>query len=254
VSLDSTVRFSSRVDNYVRYRPGYPPAILNTLATECGLTPASVVADIGSGTGKLAEVFLDNGNRVLALEPNREMREAAERLLRGRSNFLSIAATAEFTTLDSGSVDFVAAGQAFHWFDRPAARNEFIRILKRGGWVTLVWNVRRTHASPFLADYQKLLERFGTEGKAITHEGIGDEILSAFFGVRGYQTATFDNLQRFGFDGLKGRLLSSSYMPNVGQSGYEPMIEDLSRLFAAHQDDGVVEFAYTTRMHFGRLT
>ena len=147
---DPTQRFTSRVEHYVRYRPSYPRDLLDLLETRCGLSSASVVADVGSGTGILSELFLENGNRVIGIEPNKEMREAAERRLRRHPRFTSVAGTAEATTLDDASADFVAAGQAFHWFDPERARTEFSRILKPGGWVVLAWNLRRKEATPFL--------------------------------------------------------------------------------------------------------
>src|SRR5437764_1020077 len=127
---DPTQRFSTRVDNYVKYRPGYPPAIVGLLEAECGLTPESVVADIGAGTGLLAELWLRHGNPVCGVEPNREMREAGARLLAAYPAFTSVDGTAEATTLPDQSVDFVTAGQAFHWFEPVAARREFARILR----------------------------------------------------------------------------------------------------------------------------
>src|SRR5689334_15561560 len=133
--VDPTLRFSNRVDNYSKYRPTYPSAVLDLLAAECGLTSNALIADIGSGTGLLAELFLTNGNRVVGVEPNREMRAAGERLLANAPGFTSVDGTAEATTLAAGSVDFVTAGQAFHWFDRALARVEFARILKPEGWV-----------------------------------------------------------------------------------------------------------------------
>jgi SAM-dependent methyltransferase len=134
-----------------------PPEVLPFLEGECGLTDRWVVADIGSGTGILSELFLGNGNRVFGVEPNAEMRRAAERLLGGDARFTSVAGSAEATTLAEGSVDLVAAGQAFHWFDPEAARAEFLRVLKPGGWVALAWNARRRSGTPFLEDYERLL-------------------------------------------------------------------------------------------------
>src|SRR5689334_18081902 len=172
---DSTRRFSSRVENYVKYRPSYPPQVVELLANECGLTqvgaeridpqppapgsqpPASLIADIGAGTGLLAELFLKRGYRVLGIEPNREMREARARLLAGYPHYTAIDGTAEASTLDDHSVDLITAGQAFHWFDRERARAEFARILRPSGWVALVWNERRIDSTPFLADYERLL-------------------------------------------------------------------------------------------------
>src|SRR4051812_26588364 len=102
-----TRRFSSRVENYVKYRPSYPAEVVELLAAECGLTPTALVADVGSGTGLLAELFLKNGNHVFGVEPNREMREAGERLLGSYANFTSVNGTAEATTLPDRSVDMI---------------------------------------------------------------------------------------------------------------------------------------------------
>ena len=140
MTMDPTQRFSSRVADYVKYRPSYPEAIIDLLTAECGLTPDSIVAGAGSGTGLLAELFLKAGQRVWGIEPNREMREAGEEFLRGYQRFVSIAASAEATTLPDRSVDFVTAGQSFHWFDRARVGVEFARILKPQGWLVLIWN------------------------------------------------------------------------------------------------------------------
>ena len=148
---DPTKRFSNRVENYRKYRPRYPKAIIPLLEQECGLTHDARIADIGSGTGLLAELFLEHGNRVFGIEPNLEMRAAGDKLLAKYPNFSSTDATAEATTLADSSVDFVTVGQAFHWFDRDRAGKEFERILKDGGWVVIIlvpvawhmWHLRR---------------------------------------------------------------------------------------------------------------
>ncbi len=151
VSMTNHVnRFSNRVENYIKYRPGYPNELIETLRLECGLTTDSAIADIGSGTGILTEMLLRNGNLVYGIEPNREMREAGERLLQGYPRFQSIAARAEETTLAPASVEFVTAGQAFHWFDREKARLEFHRILKPQGWIVLVWNEMQSESTPLI--------------------------------------------------------------------------------------------------------
>ena len=136
--VDPTQCFSNRVENYARFRPYYPQAVPELLKAECGLTSASVIADVGSGTGVLSEMFLERGNRVFGVEPNEEMRKAGERLLERYPNFTSVAGTAEDTKLVTPSVDFVVAGQTFHWFDAARSRGEFARILRAGGWVALV--------------------------------------------------------------------------------------------------------------------
>src|SRR5256885_16806379 len=161
---DAKQRFSNRVADYVRYRPGYPPAVLDLLRAECSLRPGHVIADIGSGTGLLSELFLKNGNRVYGVEPNEAMRQAGEEYLAAYDGFSSIEGSAESTTLDDASVDFVTAGQAFHWFQQEAARTEFRRILKPDGWIVVAWNDRQME-TPFASAYEDLLVKYGTDYK-----------------------------------------------------------------------------------------
>ncbi len=251
---DSTRRFSNRVQNYVRYRPGYPTEILKLLKDECEFSTSSVVADMGSGTGILSRMFLDNGNRVFGVEPNPEMREAGERLLAGYDGFISVPATAEETTLDAGSVDFVAAGQAFHWFEPEAARREFERILKPGGWVVLVWNARPKTGTPFMEAYERLVQRHGSDHAEVSHGRRGSaEEVRAFFEPDECETRTFANRQTLDFDGLKGRLLSSSYVPNEGEPGCAEMLDELERVFCEHERGGVISVEYDTRVYYGCL-
>ena len=174
--LDPTKRFSNRVENYLKYRPRYPSEIIALLEKDCALTRDSVIADVGSGTGFLSELFLRQGNRVLGVEPNAEMRAAGERLLADYPNFVSIDATAEATTLPDSSVDFVTAGQAFHWFDREKTHREFHRILKPDGWVVIVWNTFPTGRSPLVKAYDDVLVRYGTDYREVAKE-IGIELI-----------------------------------------------------------------------------
>jgi SAM-dependent methyltransferase len=197
---------------------------------------------------------LRNGNTVYAVEPNREMREAAERLLAHYERFHSEDGSAESTGLPDRSVSFVTAGQAFHWFDQDRARAEFARILEPNGWAALVWNTRRTDSSPFLREYEGLLRDHTPEYGSVTHRRLGGDKLARFFGPGGYRTATFPNHQHFDFDGLKGRLLSSSYALEPGQSGHDAMLSRLREIFDAHQQDGEVALEYDTQVFFGRLT
>jgi SAM-dependent methyltransferase len=250
---DPTQRFTNRVDHYVRYRPSYPRAVLDLLKTECGLTDTSVVADVGSGTGILSELFLQNGNHVLGIEPNREMKEAAERRLGGHPRFTSVAGTAEDTTLDEASVDFVVAGQAFHWFDPERARTEFARILKPEGWVALVWNLRRKGATPFLVAYERLLEVYRTDRGEVEFWRKSDEMASAFFGPGSSEKATFDNEQVLDLEGLKGRLLSISYVPAQGEPGSDEMLRNAEEIFRKHQTGGTVAVEYDTKVYYGRM-
>lgn len=248
-----TQRFSDRVEDYVRYRPGYPRAILDVLHHETGLTPEWVVADIGSGTGISARLFLENGNPVVGVEPNREMRHAAEALLGEWPGFRSVDGTAEDTGLGPASVDLVAVAQAFHWFDPAAAGREFARILRPDGWVVLVWNTRRTGSNEFLRDYEQLLVRHGTDYAAVRHDRIDAAVLERFFGGL-YSRATVDNEQLLDLDGLKGRVLSSSYTPKSDDPRRAPLLDDLDRLFEEHEEGGQVRIEYDTEVYFGRLS
>ena len=251
---DSTTRFSTRVDNYIKYRPSYPPALIDHLAAECRLIDGASIADVGSGTGVLAELLLKHGYRVLAVEPNAEMRGAAERLLGSYPGFTSVAGTAEATTLDDQSVAAVTAGQAFHWFDRDRFRAECARMLKPGGYVALIWNDRRIDSTPFLQAYERLLLRYSTDYTSVNHKQIDDQVIAAFFGAGGFRQARFDNQQIFDFAGLLGRLLSSSYAPEADHPSYQPMVAELRAIFDAHQRSGQVVFEYDTIVYYGQLT
>lgn len=250
---NATSRFSDRVENYVRYRPGYPPEVLATLKTECGLLPSHTLADIASGTGIWTHTLLENGNAVFAVEPNADMRAAGERLLAGFSNFNSVAGTAEATGLGGQSVDFVTAAQAAHWFDRARARKEFVRILRPGGWLVLLWNERVTDSTKFLRDYEKLLLAYGTDYKEVRHERTTDSV-NDFFDPMPFEQRVFAMRQEFDYAGIEGRLLSSSYAPGPEHPQHTAMLHDLRRIFDECAVNGRAAFEYKTRVYFGRLS
>ncbi|QDT45857.1 hypothetical protein Pan241w_59850 [Gimesia alba] len=250
---NSTSRFSDRVDNYIKYRPDYPTQVLETLKTNCGLSSDSLIADIGSGTGISTRLFLDNQNTVYAIEPNAEMRQAAENFFKDNPHFHSVNATAEETHLPGDLFDFVIAGQAFHWFDQKQAKLEFQRILKPQSWVVLLWNERKVDTTLFLVAYEKMLLDFATDYKEVNHTQISHEDFARFFDPHPLHTHTLPNSQTFDFESLKGRLLSSSYCPNEGQPGYEPMMKRLQDIFEEHQTEGSVLFEYDTTLYFGHL-
>src|ERR1700691_1057278 len=250
---NTTSRFSDRVENYVRYRPGYPPEGLQALKAECGLLPSHAVADIASGTGIWTRRLLENGNPVFGVEPNAEMRLAGERLLAAFPNFTSIAGTAEATTLSDQSVDFVTAAQAAHWFDRKESRSEFVRILKLGGWLALLWNERVTDSTKFLRDYEQLLLTYGTDYQDIRHEHTTDEV-NEFFDPAPFQERVFEMRQEFDYAGIEGRLLSSSYAPGPEHPQHAPMLRELRHIFDACAVNARAAFDYKTRLYFGRLS
>ncbi len=257
---DPTTRFTDRADDYARSRPRYPQTVVTLLSAETDLTPEAVLADVGSGTGFSAEPFLRNGNRVIGVEPNDAMRAAGERLLRHFPHFHYVPGTAEETGLGSHSVEYVVCGQAFHWFDPARARREFVRILVPGGWLVLMWNTRRLD-SPLMQDYERLLETFGTDYREVDHrrargltragEGVPAAIADFYEGP--VELRVLDNEQRFDYDGLAARLLSSSYTPPEGDPRRAPMLQRLREIFDDHQVDGQVVFEYDLEVYFGHL-
>jgi SAM-dependent methyltransferase len=252
MAKSSTTRFSDRVENYVRYRPGYPPEVLDLLRTECGLQASDTVADIASGTGMFTRLLLENGNSVFAVEPNPEMREAGIHELEGYPRLVSVAGTAEETTLRSASVDFVTAAQAAHWFNLPRARAEFARILRPDGWCVLVWNERDTASTAFSRDYEQLLLAYSTDYKEVRHERT-TAIIHEFFAPALFQKRVFSLRQRFDYAGTAGRLLSSSYAPLEGHPNHTPMMQELQRIVRAHAGNNMVDFEYKTRVYYGHL-
>ena len=249
----SDLRFSDRVDSYAQYRPGYPPALLDLLAAECGLSPAQSVADIGAGTGLLARLFLENGNKVWAVEPDPAMRAAAERDLSAAfPNFHSVAGSAEATTLPQQSADFWTAGQAFHWFDPAQARAEAQRILRPGGWAVLVWNARSTDRTPFLRAYEQFLREQGTNYRG-GHGGDTSAARAVFFGDTVPKTTPPEGTQHFDAAGLRGRFLSSSYAPAPAAPNRERILAALTQIFEAHQSAGQVAFEYNTEVYAARM-
>lgn len=249
---DSTTRFSNRVEQYVRYRPSYPPEIIPFLIKETHLQPSWVIADIGSGTGISSKLFLEYGNTVMGIEPNTEMRTKGEELLRQYSGFLSIDGTAEQTTLQDESVDMVVAGQAFHWFDAAKAQTEFRRIARPGAYCVLIWNERLT-VSPFATAYEQLLKDYATDYAEVDHRNVSEEKITAFFAPNNVTLTIFPNRQVFGFEGLQGRLLSSSYVPLDTDTRYGPMLERLQQIFDEYQWGGEVAFEYETKVYTGLL-
>lgn len=255
---DPKLRFSDRAENYAKYRPGYPREVLKFLEERRALSSDSVVADIGSGTGALSVLFLENGNMVLGVEPNREMRQAAEGLLGDHPLFESVDGSAEDTTLADESVDLVAVANSLHWVERDAARAEFSRVLAPGGQVAIVWSNTRESGTPFLETYTELISTHWTDSGASGGAERAHEMTEAFFddgsgGQQGYEIANFPYFQALNFEGLKGLVLSSSSMPAPGQPGSKEMLRDLGEIFRAHESGGGVVMEYEVSVYCGRL-
>lgn len=259
---------SPRVENYIRYRPRYPRAVLDLLKSECLLSPLHVIADVGAGTGNLARLFLENGNRVYGVEPDADMRAGAEAELERFPKFTLLAAAAESTTLPDHGVDFVTAGQAFHWFGLDLAKREFARILVPGGWIVAVWNVQKPGGSPLLDALQRFWEKDEywkhsserarkrmerVQAYRLNDDLVRRELLEPFFGPDRFEQAVFENPMVCDFERLKGRILSSGNALGPEDPNYPDMLQALERLFHAHEVDGTVTIEHDTRVVYGRL-
>lgn len=249
---DTVERFSNRVENYVKYRPSYPPAVLDLFRDAMNLQKDSIIADIGLGTGISAKVFLENGNLVYGVEPNAAMREAAGKFLKDFPNFKLVDGTSEKTNLPEDSVDFIVAAQAFHWFEPEKTLVEFKRILRDNGFVALIWNERQLDTNEFLREYEKVLIKFSNDYAKVRHDNIGEKIIHEFFQT-GFSTRTFLNAQTLDFEGLKGRVLSSSYMPSESDSLFVPMIAELKALFDKFAESGKIQILYDTNVFYAQI-
>jgi SAM-dependent methyltransferase len=252
--LKPTERFSSRVESYRQHRPGYPPEIVDLLTREGGLRAESVVADVAAGTGLLSEIFLKSGYRVTAVEPNAAMREACEQLEAEYPKLTCIAGTAEATGLADGSADLITVGQAMHWFDLKLARAEFARVLSPRGWCAVVYNNRRMGGDRFHEEYERILIAFGSEYEAVRTSHLDDERLATFFAPDAARRAAFPNAQELTLEGLEGRILSSSYMPQPGHPRYAEMRRAVVDLFEWEQINGHVRMEYECVVTYGQLS
>ncbi len=247
-----TERFAGREADYSMARPGYPAEVLRLLESKAGFSSKTRVADVGSGTGKLTALFLDNGNEVFAVEPNADMQAEAEKLLGRFGGFQSIKGTAESTGLPDKSVGLVSAGQAFHWFDKLKAKKEFLRILESQGFVLLVWNTRKRKKGSFSSDYEELIEEHKSDTLGWSSSEREKREISKFFARNNFTTAKFDNFQSLDFEHLLARIRSASYMPREGKK-FEHLVESAKRAFAKHESRGVVTMEYDTEVYLGKL-
>jgi len=251
---DSTSRFSGRVESYRLHRPRYPSAIVDLLAEECGLTGQSLIADVAAGTGLLTEIFLERGYPVVAVEPNERMREACANLTSQYPRLRCITGSAEATSLADHSVDLITVGQAMHWFDLKRTRSEFVRVLKSGGWCAVIYNNRRLSGDAFHEGYERILIEHGTDYNKVRDSHLDEDRLAAFFAPNAVRSATFENAQHLTHEGLIGRVLSSSYMPQPGHPNYEAMSRVVDAHFHEHQISGHVRMEYDCVVCNGQLS
>lgn len=251
--LDPTVRFSERAQAYASSRPGYPREIATYLARELELAPGTVIVDLGSGTGISSRIFLQAGFRVIGVEPNAPMRAQAEHALADIPGFVSVAGSAQATTLADASADCVVAAQAFHWFDLAATRAESLRILRSPPRAALIWNVHRTRESDFSRGYEQLLLEYGREYPQIRERYTDEASIGAFFGGSHWRRAEFQHQVELDFELLAARVNSTSYLPGHRDSAYPRMMQALRALFDATEHGGWVVMRYDARVYFGLI-
>jgi ubiquinone/menaquinone biosynthesis C-methylase UbiE len=253
MTVDTTQRFSNRVANYVKYRPGYPDEVLEFLKQKANLSADAAIADVGSGTGIFTRLLLDQGYTVYAVEPNDDMRQSSAEQLRDYDNFHAINGTAEQTTIEPHSIDLVVCAQAFHWFDQQLTKAEFKRILKSKGQVALIWNNRQIEYDAFAVAYELLLQQQASDYNEVNHRNITDVDFTNFFRNGKYQLEKYSNIQVFDEDGLTGRAFSSSYVPPRHTEAGQAFLANLKVLFDQYQTGGTINFVYQTEVYLGKV-
>ncbi len=244
--------FSGKASIYSRYRPGYPKDLIEILMKETGFNQGWVVADIGSGTGILSRLFLENGNRVYCIEPNSDMRSESVKYNSGFQNCTVLNGTAENTGLESNSVDIAVAGQSFHWFDPVAARIEMIRILKDGGYAALIWNNRSEDEGSLSRGYDNICSRYSHNYQGTGNSRISSATFQTFF-EGGYKMFKILNNQELDLDGILGRYFSASYALGPEDPDYGKAVESLNELFRKFQKNGYATMEYETQIFIGQL-
>jgi SAM-dependent methyltransferase len=250
---DPTERFSDRTSDYVKARPSYPREVLDVLRSECGLGERKSVADLGSGTGIFTRLLLESGATIHAVEPNDEMRAAAERELGATPRFVSVRGRAEATTLPAASIDLATAAQAFHWFDVEATRRELVRILRPGGHVALVWNDRDVKTTAFLREFEALLVAHCPKYPELQGKADSTSKFDAVFGAGRWKRSVLPNEQMLDREGLVARVMSASYAPKTGTIEHDAIVAALGALHDRHAEVGVVRIAYGTVIVHGRI-
>lgn len=251
MTKDNTQRFSSRVDNYIKYRPTYPTQLIDYLVTDVGINEESIVADLGAGTGIFTELLIPKAKKVLAVEPNDAMRFAAEALLNQYDNFYSINGSAEQTNIEDNSIDFITMAQAYHWIDSAKGLKEFQRIAKPSAILILVWN-NRIDNTDFLLAYEDILQNYASDYKEVNHQNLTEDEIGFCFEGRVIKRV-FTNQQLFDYAGLLGRVKSSSYVPEEDSPQFRKLESELQMAFANYNENNQVAFNYHTEIYWGRL-
>ncbi|MGN1479336.1 MAG: class I SAM-dependent methyltransferase [Acutalibacteraceae bacterium] len=250
--MDTTKKFDGKAKAYTASRPGYASELIECLYSKYDLSESSVIADIGSGTGKFAKLLLDKGSEVYCVEPNNDMRDVAEKELCQYKGFHSVAGDAENTTLNSNCVDCITVAQAFHWFDANEFKKECLRIIKSNGYVFLIWNFRDVSDDVY-RELHDINLKYCPDFKFF-NAGIekNDKRIRAFF-VDKYEYVVFDNPLLFDRERFIARCLSSSYSLKENDSEYESYNEALNEVFDKYNNKGVISTANKSVAYIGKI-
>ncbi|MCR5209868.1 MAG: methyltransferase domain-containing protein [Lachnospiraceae bacterium] len=250
--MNTTKNFDGYAKDYTVGRPDYAAQLIDSIFNKYGLSKNSVIADIGSGTGKFSRQVLDMGSIVFSVEPNDDMRSVAETELSGYPNFHSIHGDAENTTLESGLIDFVTTAQAFHWFDVQKFRNECIRILKENGKVALIWNIR-DRSDVLNQELYQIYTRYCPRFKGFSGGIVKDDPrIKDFFGGD-YDYLSFDNPLFFDKDRFVARSLSGSYSLKEGDTEYKEYMDVIIDTFNRYSSDGIVKMGNSSVAYIGSI-
>lgn len=252
VKMDTTQNFSGLANDYEAGRPAYANALVESLYTKHGFSKQSVIADIGSGTGKFAKQLLDNGSTVYGIEPNDDMRNTAIKNLSRYDKFYPVNGTAAETTLDRNSVDFITTAQAFHWFDVRLFRKECKRILRKDGNVFLIWNMRDV-SNEINQRSMEIYAKYCPDFKGFSGGIQKDDVrINEFFDGK-YEYAEFDNPLFYDENKFISRSLSSSYSLKDGDEKYCDYLDALSKMFARYANHDVLTIANKTVVYWGKM-
>jgi len=248
--MDPTKRFSNRVESYIRYRPDYPPTVIELLQQDYGLSAEDELADMGAGVGHTAKLFAPHVGYIYAIEPNEEMNLALQQQMKHVPNFSARLRPAENTDLEARSVDFIICGQSYHWFNQKMARTEFERILNDEGYVVLMWN-SRDRTSDFGRAYEQFLLDHGVDYTEVNHAKVGEEQFDYL--MRSWKRYEFENHQVLDAEGLIGRFTSSSYAPAPGSEPHQQATQVLSQIFEEFAEAGQLRMDYVTEVIVGKI-
>ncbi len=253
VPEDSKQRFSNRVTDYVSARPSYPKSLLDLLSAKIGFDSSWTVLDVGAGTGISSKLFLDNGNAVVAAEPNDAMRTAAEQWLANYPKYRSINSPAESIPLEDHSLNLIIAAQAFHWFDPVQFAKECRRLLNDRGSVAIIWNTFEHDSTPAAVEYHGILRSYSLDFEKIVNKWRQSDLLAqTWFTQESYSYSELRNDQTYDFDQMIARVASSSYMPSRDHPRFESMVDAYRKFHAEFASDGRVTLPCVCKVYLGR--